>query len=204
MKLIGSCASPFVRKIYVMLAEKGIPFESIQESPMAADSQAAQLNPLGKIPVLVTDKGEAMYESALLAEYVEQLQVAPAFLPAAPADSLHVRQVEALASGVTDAGIIIFREGMRPAEKQMEQVVAHQRKKIVNGMAALEQHAKDRRWLNGAEMTLADIATVCALSWLHFRGVIDDYHQTHPTLGELHDRLCRRESFLKTTPSAVS
>ena len=71
MKLVGSYTSPFVRKLSILLLEKGITFEFINELPYNADNGVAQFNPLGKVPVLVTEEGECWFDSPIIAEYNE-------------------------------------------------------------------------------------------------------------------------------------
>ena len=80
MKLVGSYTSPFVRKLSILLLEKGITFEFINELPYNADNGVAQFNPLGKVPVLVTEEGECWFDSPIIAEYIELMNVAPAML----------------------------------------------------------------------------------------------------------------------------
>ena len=63
MKLIGSYTSPFVRKISILLLEKGIEFEFVNEQPYNAENGVAQYNPLGKVPALVTDEGDYWFDS---------------------------------------------------------------------------------------------------------------------------------------------
>lgn len=200
MKLIGNHTSPFVRKIHVILQEKGIPFELLPEHPKAPGSKVSHYNPLNKIPVLIADNGEIIYESTLIAQYLELTHPAPAILPSDPWQSLHVKQVEGLANGVIDAAVLMFYEKMRPEEKQYDEFIEYQRQKVIRGMVALEQYAQQRQWLNGEQMNLADITTACFLGWAQFRGVIEAFHHSHPALGELFDRLHQRESFKDSTP----
>ncbi len=84
MKLIGSYTSPFVRKLSILLLEKGITFEFINELPYNADNGVAQFNPLGKVPVLVSEEGEYWFDSPIIAEYIELMNVAPPMLPGDP------------------------------------------------------------------------------------------------------------------------
>ncbi len=110
MKLIGSYTSPFVRKISVMLLEKGIVFEFVNESPYAEQNGMAQYNPLGKVPALVTDEGETWFDSPIIAQYIELLDAQPALVPQEPRAALKVRQLEALADGIMDAALVSVRE----------------------------------------------------------------------------------------------
>ena len=120
MKLVGSYTSPFVRKLSILLLEKGITFEFINELPYNADNGVAQFNPLGKVPVLVTEEGECWFDSPIIAEYIELMNVAPAMLPRDPLESLRVRKIEELADGIMDAGLVSVREQARPAAQQSE------------------------------------------------------------------------------------
>ncbi|STD24738.1 glutathione S-transferase [Enterobacter asburiae] len=129
MKLIGSYTSPFVRKISILLLEKGIEFEFINEQPYNAENGVAQYNPLGKVPALVTDEGEYWFDSPIIAEYIELLGVAPTMLPADPKAALAVKQIEALADGIMDAALTSVREQARPAAQQSETELLRQRGK---------------------------------------------------------------------------
>src|SRR5258707_863466 len=71
MKLIGSLASPFARKVRIMLAEKKIDYEFEVDNPWKPDSQAEKLNPLGKVPVLVLDDGTALFDSRVIVEFLD-------------------------------------------------------------------------------------------------------------------------------------
>lgn len=143
MKLIGSYTSPFVRKISVLLLEKGITFEFVNELPYNADSGVARYNPLGKVPALVTDEGEYWFDSPIIAEYIELLDIAPAMLPGEPLAALKVRQLEALADGIMDAGLVSVREQARPAAQQSETELLRQREKITRSLDMLEGYLAD-------------------------------------------------------------
>ncbi|VTO15210.1 glutathione S-transferase, theta [Klebsiella variicola] len=114
MKLIGSYTSPFVRKISVILLEKRIPFEFVNESPYSESNGVARYNPLGKVPALVTDDGECWFDSPVIAQYLELLGVAPPMIPSDPRAALRMRQLEALADGVMEAAQALVREKARP------------------------------------------------------------------------------------------
>ena len=199
MKLIGSYTSPFVRKISVILLEKGITFEFVNESPYAEQSGVAHYNPLGKVPALVTDNGEQWFDSPIIAQYLEQLSVAPALLPADPLEALKVRQLEALADGIMDAGLVHVRELQRPAAQQSETELLRQREKISRALDALEQYAADGT-LKAEKLTIATIAVACAIGYLNFRRVSPGWCVNRPHLVKLVETLFQRESFARTEP----
>lgn len=199
MKLIGSYTSPFVRKISVILLEKGITFEFVNELPYNADSSVSQFNPLGKVPALVTDEGDIWYDSPIIAEYLELLDIAPAMLPREPKASLKVRQIEALADGIMDAALVSVREQARPGAQQSETELLRQREKISRGLDALEGYIADGT-LQAEPLNVANIAVACAIDYLNFRRVSPGWCVDRPGLIKLVEILFQRESFARTEP----
>lgn len=202
MKLIGNYTSPFVRKISVILLEKCIDFEFINQSPWEEQSQVPRYNPLGKIPALHVSPQEIWFESAIIAQYLEHISGEPHLLPTEPLALLKVRQLEALADGVCEAAVIIVRHQMLPASQQSENELLRQRGKIERGLDALEQAAEQAEWLNGKQLNLADIATACTLSYLNFRHVLPGWCVGRPALVKQAETLFERKSFACTMPPA--
>ena len=199
MKLVGSYTSPFIRKLSILLLEKGITFEFINELPYNADNGVAQFNPLGKVPVLVTEKGECWFDSPIIAEYIELMNVAPAMLPRDPLESLRVRKIEALADGIMDAGLVSVREQARPAAQQSEDELLRQREKINRSLDVLEGYLVDGT-LKTDTVNLATIAIACAVGYLNFRRVAPGWCVDRPHLVKLVENLFSRESFARTEP----
>jgi len=202
MKLIGSYTSPFVRKISVILLEKGITFEFINESPWTDESHVPRYNPLGKVPALVVSPEEVWYDSHIIAAYLEQLDIAPALMPDDRLAALKVQQLEALADGIGDAGVILLREQMRPPELQMESQLLRQREKIQRGLDALEKEAAKGVTINSDSINVADIAVACLIGFLNFRRVIPNWCVDRPALVKLTEKMFQRESFARTVPPA--
>jgi len=199
MKLIGSYTSPFVRTISVILLEKDIPFEFVNEFPYNDVNGVAQYNPLGKVPALVTDDGECWYDSQIIAQYLEQLGIAPNMLPAEPQAALKMRQLEALADGIMEAALALVLEKTRPAAQQSESELLRQREKVARGLDALESYASDGT-LRPDEVNLATISAACAIAYLNFRRVAPGWCATRPKLVRLVDSLFQRASFARTEP----
>lgn len=199
MKLIGSYTSPFVRKISVLLLEKGITFEFVNEQPYNAENGVAQYNPLGKVPALVTDDGEYWFDSPIIAEYIELLGIAPAMVPREPKAALAVRQIEALADGIMDAALASVREQARPAAQQSETELLRQREKISRSLDWCEQLLHDGR-IKTDTLNLATIAIACAVGYLNFRHVSPGWSVERPLLVKLAETLFQRESFARTEP----
>jgi len=199
MKLIGSYTSPFVRKISVILLEKGITFEFVNEQPYSEDSGVVQYNPLGKVPALVAGEGECWFNSPIIADYIELLNIAPAMLPQDARAALKIRQLEALADGIMDAALVSVREQARPAQQQSETELLRQREKINRGLDACEAKVADGT-IKVDELNLASVAIACAIGYLNFRRVAPGWCVDRPNLVALAENLFQRESFARTEP----
>ena len=202
MKLLASLTSPYARKIRIVLDEKGLPFELVVDSPWEANTRIPELNPLGKVPVLIADSGETFFDSPVIAGYLETLDTAPALLPTSGLDAVRVRQTEALADGVTDAAVAALLESRRPDGERSDREIARQKDKIDRGLAELERRLDDRHWFNGNAMQLGDIAAAVALGYLDLRFPDLDWRGRHPGLVPFAERMYGRESFKRTQPPA--
>ncbi|KEA53043.1 MULTISPECIES: glutathione S-transferase [Mangrovibacter] len=199
MKLVGSYTSPFVRKISVLLLEKGIAFDFVNDSPWNENNHVAQSNPLGKVPVLIADDGACWFDSPVIASFLELTQGVPACIPSDPYAALQVRQLEALADGVMDAAILSFREQQRPAAHQLESELVRQREKILRGLDALDEAAKNGAF-NTQQLDVATIAVGCAMGYLNFRRIAPGWCVDRPHLVKLVEQLFQRDSFARTEP----
>lgn len=202
MKLIGNYTSPYVRKISVILLEKGLTFEFVNVNPWVDDSPAPQFNPLGKVPTLITDEGEQWFDSPIIAQYLELLDITPEIIPRDPKAALKVRQLEALSDGILDAALTSVREKFRPPEQQSEEILVRQREKIGRALDMLEQYAADGT-LTAEPLNLANISAACAVGYLNFRRVSPGWCVNRPHLVKLVEKLFLRESFARTEPPAA-
>lgn len=202
MKLIGSLTSPYVRKIRVLLLEKGIPFEFVNDPPWEPGNHVADFNPLGKVPALVTDEDEVFFDSPILADYLETLGVYAPELPTDALEALRVKQLEALADGITDAAVVWLLETRRPAEKQDAGTIERQHGKVERGLDTLEARLGDREYLYGGQFSRADIAIACCLAWIEFRFPSYDWRSSRPALAAHLARQLARPSFEQTIPVA--
>lgn len=197
MKLVTSLTSPFGRKIRILLAEKSLPCDIVEDIPWNADAQTPQFNPLGKVPVLVLDDGETLFDSRVIAEYLDTLP-GPRFLPDDSATRVRVRRWEALADGIGDAAAAIFIERKRTPSQQSPEWIARQRGKID---AALNdaQSRLTGDWCEGSRMTLADISLAAALGYLQLR-YREEIPLTHwPRLAHWFAQVSARSSVANST-----
>ncbi|MBI2733040.1 MAG: glutathione S-transferase [Aquabacterium sp.] len=206
MKLIGSLTSPFVRKVRVVLAEKKLDYKFDIEDVWAADSTISDSNPLGKVPCLVMEGGEAIFDSRVIVEYVDTLSPVGKLIPLSGRERVEVRTWEALADGLLDAAILARMEETwsgRTDAQRCQAWVDRQLEKVKASLKAMSQGLGDRPWCNGNHHSLADIAVGCALGYLDFRFPQIDWRDDYPNLGKLYEKLMQRQSFIDTAPPSA-
>jgi glutathione S-transferase len=199
MKLVGSRTSPYVRKVRVILAERAIACDFVEESAWTATTTVPRYNPLNKVPALVLDDGESIYDSVVISEYLDAIS-GNTFIPADPVQRAKVRRGEALGDGVADAGITAFTERKREASRQDTAWIARQMDKVDAGIEAIARELGGRPFLGGEKMNLADIACGCALFWVGFRMPELGWRDAKPNLKTWAERLEIRPSFDGTRP----
>jgi glutathione S-transferase len=201
MKLIGSLTSPYVRKVRVVMAEKKLDYQLVLEDVWGSDA-ILKSNPLGKVPCLVMEGGEALFDSRVIVEYVDTLSPVGKLIPPSGRERVEVRTWEALADGVCDAAISARmesswgpREGMR-----CQAWIDRQMARVNSALKAMSLGLGDKPWCNGNHFTLADVAVGCALAYLDFRFTEIDWRDRHPNLAKLSEKLAARPSFIDTVP----
>jgi len=206
MRLIGSTTSPYVRKVRVVLAEKKLDYQLVVENPWLPGSSVATANPLGKVPCLVIDGQEAVFDSRVIVEYLDTLSPVGKLLPSAGRQRVEVKTWEALADGMLDAAITARLErtwaGRAESERSAAWIERHLGK-VDAALAAMSAGLGSKPWCSaGTQLSLADVAVGCALGWLDFRLPEIDWRSRHANLVQLMAKLMQRPSFASTIPSA--
>lgn len=199
MKLIMSPASPFVRKVRVLLLETGQQAD-VEEVPVAttpvktADAVWAA-NPLGKIPALVLEDGRAIYDSRVITRYLDDRAGAGLY----PADRVwDVLTLEATADGILEAAVLMVYEGrVRPEAFRYGPWVEAQWGKALSGVKAINDHMMAQ--LSGP-LDMGQIAVGCALGYLDFRHAGRDWRADCPALAAWFTDFDTRPSMVATRP----
>lgn len=201
MKLLASLASPYSRKVRIVLAEKRIDCDVEVIDLSRGDSPVAAFNPLGKIPTLVLDDGTALYDSRVIVEFLDNVSPIGRLIPEENRERVAVRRWEALADGVLDAALLGRDELARAKKEQNEAWIERQLGKMNRGLAQIAAELAERHWCHGDRYTLADIAVGSCLGWLALRKPGDvDWRKRHPELVRYYDRLSERPAFADTAP----
>jgi len=203
MKLIGSTTSPYVRKVRIVMSEKKLDYQFVLEDVWAADTQMARYNPLGKVPCLVMEGGEAVFDSRVIVEYLDTLSPVGKLIPASGRERAEVKTWEALADGLLDAAILARMEDiwpLRSAEQRSQAWIDRQLGKIDLALKAMAQGLGDKPFCSGIHLSLSDVAVGCALGYLDFRFPALAWRADHPNLAKLADKLAQRQSFIDSLP----
>lgn len=182
MKLIGSLTSPYVRKVRVVMAEKKLDFQFVLEDVWGSDAMLAS-NPLGKVPCLVMEGGEAVFDSRVIVEYLDALSPVGKLIPALGRERAEVRTWEALADGVLDAAVLARLEatwGGRSEAQRSQAWIDRQMSRVHSAVDAMARGLGEKPYCTGNAFTLADVAVGCALAYLDFRFPHIDWRTSHP------------------------
>ncbi len=199
MKLFYSPASPYVRKVLIVAALCGlrdqIELLPYAGTPVSRDQDAASHNPLGKVPTLVTEDGQALYDSRVICEYLDAQAGGKLFGAGSVRWPVLVRQ--ALGDGMLDAALLARYEGtLRPVEARWDAWTDGMMAKVAAGLDRLEATASEL----GDTPDIGSIAVGCALGYLDFRYAELDWRPTHPALAAWFARFNETPAMVATRP----
>ncbi|MDO9164737.1 MAG: glutathione S-transferase N-terminal domain-containing protein [Rhodoferax sp.] len=203
MKLIGSSSSPYVRKVRVVMAEKKLDYDFVTEDVWAAQTTISDSNPLGKVPCLIMEGAEALFDSRVIVEYLDTLSPVGKLIPSVGRERAEIKTWEALADGVLDASILARLESTwagRTEAQRSQAWIDRQLGKVQASVKAMSQGLGEKPFCAGIHLSLADIAVGCALGYLDFRFPQIEWRSEYPNLVRLHDKLMQRPSFADTLP----
>jgi glutathione S-transferase len=197
MRLLYQTHSPYARKVLVMAHEVGLASRldvvHYETSPTRRNDLVYALNPLGKVPVLVTEDGFCLFDSIVICEYLDGLHDGERMIPASGIARWQALRLQALAQGLADAGIALRWEiERRPEALRWAELGEGQRAKLLAGYDFLEREAP----LDGP-LDIGQIALATTLSWLAFRG-LPAFAEGRPKLARWYDRFSARPSMLAT------
>ena len=202
MKLIGSNTSPYVRKVRIVMAEKKLDYQYVLEDVWGNDNMLKS-NPLGKVPCLVVEGVEAIFDSRVIVEYLDTLSPVGRLIPPTGRERVEVRTWESLADGALDAAIAARLEAnwAPRGEARSQAWIDRNMSRVHAALKAMARGLGEKPWCAGLHMTLADIAVGCALGYLDFRFADIDWRSPYPNLAKLYEKLMQRGSFADSVPA---
>jgi glutathione S-transferase len=169
MILIGQFDSPFVRRVAIAMRLYGIEFEHRPWSTFGDADKIAAYNPLRRVPTLVLDSGEALLESAMILDYLdERVGEGKAMLSRGGEARWRQQRICALAMGLGDKGVSLLYERVLRKDKQLELWVERCKSQISGVLDVLEKEraaVKTPYW-SGEKIGHADIAVACVLRFV--------------------------------------
>jgi glutathione S-transferase len=197
MRLFYSPTSPYARKARIVAREKGLlpRLEEMQCDPWSDPAALRFVNPLGRVPALVTDEGEALYDSPVICAYFNDQSPLPALIPLGEG-RYRILAAEALADGMIDTAVSLVLEGRRPEPERSAKMALRWLDTIdraVLGMAEAVPHLP-------GELTIGHISIAVALGYLDFRLPQVDWRTGHEALATWHKGFAARPSMLETQP----
>jgi len=203
MKLYMSPASPFARKVRVIILELdlGRLVEEIAVNPAASD-ELRRTNPLGKIPALILDDGSTLIDSPVICEYLNEMGGGK-FFPGMTiwrevSGRWRALTLQALGDGVADAAVALIYEKRRPEGENSQAFIDKQTAVIARSLDALE------RARFAEKITIGEIAVGCALGYLDFREVMPGWRDTRPNLSAWYEGFAKYPSMAATAPANLA
>jgi glutathione S-transferase len=178
MILIGMFDSPFVRRVAVTMNLLGIPFEHRNWSVGKDFEKIREFNPLGRVPTLVIDDGEALIDSSAILDFLDEFAgPARALLPVSGRERREALRLMAIAHGAAEKGVLqIYERVFRPPPKRHEDWIDRCRMQMHGALTELERAVQAKSqggiqspagaWLVGSRMTQADITVSCVFKFL--------------------------------------
>ena len=202
MKLRYSPTSPYVRKVSVVAIETGMDgrIERVPTDIRAPSAEFHRDNPLGKVPTLINEGGEALYDSPVICEYLDSLHDGIPLFPPPGGPRWTALRRQALADGMADAGVLVRMEMLRPEAERSSAWITGQTAKVNRGLDALEEEAAGF----GSACTIGHIAIGCALGFLDFRLPELDWRQGRLELARWAESFFSRHSMSATMPAEPS
>ncbi len=198
MKLLMSPASPFVRKVLVVLHETDqiddVALQTVQAGVGITEAALKAANPVGKIPALMRDEGPTLYDSRVICRYLDSRAGTRLY----PENGWDTLVMESTADALMDAAVLMVYEGrFRPEEKQSQDWVDNQWTKVEGALDALNS-----RWLSHLEgpVDIGHIAVASALGYLDFRHDSRGWRSGRNGLSDWYARFAERDSMRATMP----
>ena len=195
MKLLYTPRSPYARKVRVTALEKGIDLELVSEDLVNKSSGLVKANPLGKIPALILDNGQTIFDSPVICEYLDNIRPRPAFIPNDPQKHLTVLTLTAAADGLMDVTVAMFMEKVRHPKDFNAAFIAANEATVKRCFAYFDAQADALEELN-----IASIALASAIGYLNFRMPQLWPPSNYPKLARWYEEFSMRKSMQETVP----
>ena len=200
MKLVYSPPSPFVRKVTTLIYHANlndrIELINVKTTALSVAEEARAANPLGKIPIMILEDGNSIFDSRVITRYLDDFAGSNLY----PQDKIYdILTLEALADGIMESAVsITYESKLRPQNEQSPSWMEAQWSKVLHAVKALDDgeiKAMD------SEMNMGQIAVACALGYLDFRHNARQWRSGHSNLASWNDKMMKLPALIKTIPT---
>ena len=201
VKLISLNASPFARKVRILIIELGLQNSVVIQDPGAVTPASNnellnKVNPLGLVPALELESGENIYDSLVICDYLNHFAGGSLF-PNDPEQRIQALALHSLANSMLDLAVSLrYETALRPAELRWQNWIDHQKEKIERGLDSLEKRCPG---FNSSPL-IGEISVACILGYMDFRYADNDWRQNRPALANWFEEVMKRDSMIQTIP----
>ena len=195
MKLLYTPRSPYARKVRVVAIEKGIELGLVSEDLVNKSPGLVKANPLGKIPTLILDSGQTVFDSPVICEYLDSIQPKPALIPKDPDKRFAVLTLAAAADGLMDVTVAMFMEKVRHPNDFNAAFIAANEVTVKRCFAYFETQTAQLK-----ELSIGSIGLASAIGYLNFRMPQLWRSTDYPRLARWYEELSNRPSMRETVP----
>jgi glutathione S-transferase len=203
MKLRYSPTSPYVRKVHAVAIETGLidQIELVLTNGWAPDTDLPNDNPLGKVPTLILDNGESLFDSPVICQYLDAIQTGPKLISDQLQARFHTLRWEAMADGMIDAAVNALVDRVKKTDSTPS--AWYQQRQMAAIVRTLDVFEKDAP-VHPADQSicLGVLALACALGYLDFRYPDLNWREGRPRLDAWYEELCQRPAIRDTVPVA--
>jgi glutathione S-transferase len=194
MQLLYTKRSPYARKAQVMALEKAIPLTLVAEDLMNKSPQLLAANPIGKVPALILENGQTLFDSPVICEYIDSLNNNPVLIT--PENRWQILRWQALADGLMDNMVGMYLEKMRHPQDFNAKFIRNQENNSTLVLNYCQQHLAEL-----ADLSLASIAVACAIDYVNFRFPQLNEPGLYPDLQGWFSEFSKRPSMQATIPT---
>jgi glutathione S-transferase len=202
MKLIGVYLSPFTRRVAAALVSRSIPYEHVELNGYADPVRARQLNPVGKVPVLVLDDGEHLIDSGAILDYLnEYVGPAQALIPGSGAARRLALRLAAIAATICEQSTAQHFEAQRPGGCVDPALLERYRLQTIGGLQELDRFSVPNGPIGALPLDIATISAVVAFDYAGLTQPGINGAATAPALARAVAALRDNPAFAGTRPS---
>ncbi len=190
--------SPYARKVRIILAEKSLVYDPQEIDLAQRSAEFYQLSPLGKVPVFVDEDGTTIWDSTLIAEYLDEVYPEPRFYP----DSIKLEcgKWEEIGDAIADCAVDLWMEKRKGEQISIANSLRLQT--IIDRLLAVcEQKLTNSPYFMGEAWTIVDIAVLSSLGYLGLK-IGEEWKNNYPSLAQWFENLHQRQSVQMTVPIA--